>query len=443
MADFRAVYDVSEYVRDHPGGADVLLEAGGTDATQAYHDVGHSEDADSILESFCIGTVANACKTATLKAAVRLVQQPSPTKQAKQPKRLASTLGVGVCGATIAVVSMAFPDFRKRAVDLLLQARSDLRIISRPNTMRVGGFLQGFSVAAFLCSAVAGVVARQLSRMTHIESGFTKYPAYVPYTTLKSPGIHTKRGVLDPKDYKNLPLIVKDEVAPAVFRLVFRLPTQNDIAGIPIGQHVAIKGPVEGKAVSRSYTPTSNNLDRGKLELLVKCYPSGALTGKYIANLQVGDEVSFRGPRGAMKYYNGLCKSIGMIAGGTGITPMYQLIRAICEDDRDLTEIHLIYANRTGEDILLRKELDRFARAYPRNLKVWYMLDQPPQDWSFGSGYITRETIATQLPQASDDTKNMLCGPPGLVEGSKKALEDLGFKAPSITPKMEDQIFCF
>jgi NAD(P)H-flavin reductase len=79
-----------------------------------------------------------------------------------------------------------------------------------------------------------------------------------------------------------------------------------------------------------------------------------------------------------MRYKKGLCKKIGMIAGGTGITPMYQLIRAICEDDTDTTEISLIYANRAEEDILLKHELETFAAAYPQNLKIWYMLDTPP-----------------------------------------------------------------
>ncbi|KAM0713382.1 hypothetical protein Q7P37_010344 [Cladosporium fusiforme] len=441
MAIQGKVYNVSEYVRDHPGGAEILLESGGSDATQAYHDVGHSEDADSILKSFCIGTVSDASKQLAPKVAVRLVQYSPPTKETKIIKGLLPILGLGTCGATIAVASVVSPSLRKIAADLLLHTRSGLRTIPAPHIKGMGGFTQGFSIAVAICSVMAGVVATQLNRITHIESGFTKYPAYVPYTKLKSQGIHTQKGFLDPKEYRTLPLVVKDQVAPSVFRLIFELPSGNDVVGIPIGQHVAIKGQVEGKAVSRSYTPTSNNQDRGKLELLIKCYPDGTLTGKYLAHLQLGDEVSFRGPKGPMRYHNGLCKRIGMIAGGTGITPMYQLIRAICEDDRDLTEVNLVYANRTEGDILLREELDRFARAYPRNLKVWYMLDQPPENWSFGSGYVTRETIVAKLPQASEDTKVMLCGPPGMVEGSKRALIDLGFKAPSSTSKMTDEIF--
>ncbi|MDE9440018.1 hypothetical protein EWS82_13140, partial [Staphylococcus xylosus] len=110
-----------------------------------------------------------------------------------------------------------------------------------------------------------------------------------------------------------------------------------------------IKAAIDGADVSRSYTPVSNNTDLGRLELVIKCYPDGLLTGKYLANLKVGDKVLFRGPKGAMRYKRGLCKKIGMIAGGTGITPMYQLIRAICEDDKDTTEVSLILANRTED----------------------------------------------------------------------------------------------
>lgn len=127
--------------------------------------------------------------------------------------------------------------------------------------------------------------------------------------------------------------------------------------------------------VTRSYTPTSNNLDLGRLEFVVKCYPDSLLTGQYLANLKKGDKVLFRVSKGAMEYRQGLCKPIGMIAGETGITLMYQLIRAICENDTDMTEISLIYANCTEDDILLRQELETFARNYPKNLKLWYMLD--------------------------------------------------------------------
>lgn len=59
--------------------------------------------------------------------------------------------------------------------------------------------------------------------------------------------------------------------------------------------------------------------------MVIKIYDDGELTGKYLKNLEVGDEVEFRGPKGAMRYRKGMVREIGMVAGGTGITPMYQV----------------------------------------------------------------------------------------------------------------------
>jgi cytochrome-b5 reductase len=176
---------------------------------------------------------------------------------------------------------------------------------------------------------------------------------------------------------------------------------------------------------------------------VIKIYADGLLTGKYLNSLNIGDYVDFRGPKGAMRYRRGWATRLGMISGGTGITPMFQLIRAICEDQLDTTEVSLVYANRSEEDILLRAELDRFARLYPKKLRIWYVLDHPPSDWPFGTGFVNKEMIQGRLPAASTDTKIVLCGPPGMVNASKKNLVELGFEAPGSVSRMSDQIFCF
>jgi cytochrome-b5 reductase len=254
---------------------------------------------------------------------------------------------------------------------------------------------------------------------------------------------HLTRGVLEPQTYQRLPLVEKTELATNVYRFVFALPTQTSVLGLPIGQHVAIRANINGTTVTRSYTPTSNNTDRGRIELVVKCYPDGQLSGQYLAHLELGDEVEFRGPKGSMRYSKGLCKKIGMVAGGTGITPMYQLIRAICENDTDTTEVSLIYANRSEADILLRAELERFARLYPKNFKLWYLVDTAPEGWAYGSGYVDQEVLKARLPGSAEDTKIMLCGPPGMVNATKKNLVAMGFAKPGVVAKMSDQIFCF
>lgn len=49
------VYNVTKYLNDHPGGKDILLEVAGTDATEAFEEVGHSDEAREQLEPFYVG----------------------------------------------------------------------------------------------------------------------------------------------------------------------------------------------------------------------------------------------------------------------------------------------------------------------------------------------------------------------------------------------------
>ncbi|OVA00835.1 Cytochrome b5-like heme/steroid binding domain [Macleaya cordata] len=51
------VYDVTDYLDEHPGGDDVLLKAAGRDATDEFEDAGHSKSAIELMKSYCIGEV--------------------------------------------------------------------------------------------------------------------------------------------------------------------------------------------------------------------------------------------------------------------------------------------------------------------------------------------------------------------------------------------------
>lgn len=434
-------------MRDHPGGADVLYDVAGADATEAYDEVGHSEDADEMLNTFLIGRLQGAQETKARKKVVRLIQSTTPKKDTVKASRSSAGAVFLVVGSIAGSAAFSYASQHHSKLSNVLpklslpsmQSLQSMPVLALPQ----GGFFAGFAAATSVCVTIGTVLAAKLSKITQIDSGFTKFPPHLKSRPVAKANPGLARGFLHPKEYQALPLVKKEQLSANVFRFVYQLPKETDIIGIPIGQHCAIKANIEGKDIARSYTPTSNNTDLGRLELVIKCYPDGALTGKYLANLKVGDRTLFRGPKGAMKYKNGLCKKIGMVAGGTGITPMYQLIRAICEDENDTTEVSLILANSTEEDILLRKELEAFAKNYPKNFKVWYMLDKPPQEWAYGKGFVTQAVMAAKLPAPSPDTKVMLCGPPGMVKASQNALVNLGFQAPGAITKMTDQIFLF
>ncbi|GFG39196.1 hypothetical protein Cfor_04155 [Coptotermes formosanus] len=50
-----SVYDVTEFLNEHPGGEEVLLEQAGKDGTEAFEDVGHSTDARDLMKKYKIG----------------------------------------------------------------------------------------------------------------------------------------------------------------------------------------------------------------------------------------------------------------------------------------------------------------------------------------------------------------------------------------------------
>ena len=439
------VYDITSYLQEHPGGAESLLEVAGTDATTAYEDVGHSEDAREIMAKYLRGNVKDADQSIRRKP-VKLIQKTpvaasnEATSQSFWKAGAIATISFGAAGLILNFHHKlpALPLHQLQFAQPLLDRISSFSLLRGSDN----GFLKGFLLAATLSGVIGGAIVDRISKAASITSGFLRYPPHMKAVSV--PARHPA-GFLTPNTYKKLTLSKVEALGDGLIRLTYELPTPTTVLGLPIGQHVAIKALVGDQFVTRSYTPVSNNRDLGRLELVLRIYPDGLLTGGYLSKLQVGDETEFRGPKGAMRYRKGWANSIGMIAGGTGITPMYQLIRAICEDDTDTTQVSLVYANRSEEDILLREELERFARQYPKNFKFWFMLDHPAEDWKYGRGYITREVLEERMPSPSSDssTKVLLCGPPGMVNAAKKSLVDLSWKAPGAVSKMADDIFCF
>ncbi|CAR28218.1 hypothetical protein ZYGR_0N07100 [Zygosaccharomyces rouxii] len=253
------------------------------------------------------------------------------------------------------------------------------------------------------------------------------------------------KAILKKDEFQKFTLILKTSLShnTAVYR--FGLPGAEDVLGLPIGQHISIRGVINGKEIVRSYTPTSLDTDaQGFFELLIKSYPQGNIS-KMFGELEIGDKIEVRGPKGFYEYAPNVFNHIGMVAGGTGISPMYQIIKAIASDPSDKTKVSLIYGNQNEEDILLKAELDTIVASRPDQFKVFYLLDNPPKEgWNGGAGYVTQDIMKTHLPNPKGDgTQLLVCGPPGLVSAVKRSAVALGYEKAKPISKMGDQVFVF
>ncbi|KAH9937624.1 ferredoxin reductase-like C-terminal NADP-linked domain-containing protein [Fomitopsis serialis] len=269
-----------------------------------------------------------------------------------------------------------------------------------------------------------------------------------------------KTPVLDPAKWQEFPLKEKVQISPntAIYR--FALPHPDDVLGLPIGQHISVSAEINGKDIMRSYTPTSSDDDRGHFDLLIKVrsqpaarrltnaplqsYEKGNIS-RYVSLLKIGDKVRVKGPKGQFTYKPSQWRVLGMIAGGTGITPMLQVIRAALKNPSDHTALNLIYANVNFEDILLKKELDELAALHPNRFKVYYVLNNPPEGWTGGVGFVSKDQVENWMPAPNphNDIKIMMCGPPPMMTAMKKHLAELTYSAPRTVSKLDDQVFIF
>ncbi|XP_071761747.1 NADH-cytochrome b5 reductase 3 [Centroberyx gerrardi] len=244
----------------------------------------------------------------------------------------------------------------------------------------------------------------------------------------------------DPNIKYALRLIDKQIVSHDTRRFRFALPSPEHILGLPIGQHIYLSARIDGKLVVRPYTPVSSDDDKGCVDLVVKIYfkdvnpkfPEGGKMSQYLESLKLNDTIDFRGPSGLLVYKGSgtfaiqaekksppvtkTAKHLGMIAGGTGITPMLQLITAVMKDPQDQTVCHLLFANQTEKDILLRPELEEIAANHPDRFNLWFTLDRAPDDWEYSQGFINEDMVRERLPPPSDETLILMCGPPPMIQ---------------------------
>ncbi|KAG0256768.1 NADH-cytochrome b5 reductase [Mortierella polycephala] len=251
----------------------------------------------------------------------------------------------------------------------------------------------------------------------------------------------TRAPPLDPKEYRKFTLEDKVVCSPNTAMYKFALPNKHDLLNLPIGQHISIMANINGKDISRSYTPTSSSDDIGHFVLCIKSYPQGNIS-KMFGELKIGDTINARGPKGQFNYTPNMCRAIGMIAGGTGLTPMLQIIRAIVKNPNDKTQVNFIFANVTEEDIILKAELDRLSEKHPQ-FKVYYVLNNPPADWTGGVGFVNADMIKEHLPAPANDIKILLCGPPPMIAAMSKVTQELGYDKVNAVSKLPDQVFKF
>nr|AAF28059.1 nitrate reductase [Wickerhamomyces anomalus] len=254
--------------------------------------------------------------------------------------------------------------------------------------------------------------------------------------------------LLNPKKWKKIKLVNKEIISHDSRIFHFELEHPEQTTGLPVGKHFFIRSKDStGSLVMRAYTPKSNHKIMGKLEVLVKVYfakegiPGGKMTN-ILENMDIGSFIEIKGPTGEFEYLSngeylldnkpGKVDSFLMIAGGSGITPCYQVIKEIVDNEQDNTKMKLFYGNRKPEDILCLQDLDDFVATKNSNLSVVHCLSDYrgiPNEWEGLTGRMNKLLWNQYIEEQNKigDFLVLVCGPPGMVEGVKTIVKETGF----------------
>jgi 3-ketosteroid 9alpha-monooxygenase subunit B len=105
-----------------------------------------------------------------------------------------------------------------------------------------------------------------------------------------------------------------------------------------------------------------------------------------------------------------------MYAGGSGITPVYSILRTVLTEGRG--RIRLIYANRDERSVIFGKELAKLSHEHPARLSVIHWLDSV-------QGFPSQAQLGA-LAAGFEQAQCFICGPGVFMDATAAALKDLG-----------------
>lgn len=195
-------------------------------------------------------------------------------------------------------------------------------------------------------------------------------------------------------------------------------PTLREQFRFEPGQYITLEVEVNGKKVRRSYSICSHRSE--PLSIGVKKVNGGVMSTYLNDVAQVGQVVKVLPPLGkftvdAQPFKQ---KHYVLFAGGSGVTPMMAITKAILNEEPS-SKITLLYANRNEEHIMFREVLEVLANKYSGRLDVQHTLDAPLNAWNGYTGQFSKERAIEMLDKHVPDAINVhyfICGPSPMME---------------------------
>lgn len=239
-------------------------------------------------------------------------------------------------------------------------------------------------------------------------------------------GLFKKKKKETAKDNRYFNLKVREirEVAKDAVNLVFDHPGGN--FKYEAGQFITLIENVNGKKVRRAYSLCTSPFVDEHPAVTVKRVKDGIMSNHLNETLKPGDEIEAMEPMGMFTttIAEGNTRKAVFIGGGSGITPLFSLIKSILAKEEN-SELILVYANRSSDYIIFKEELEKLQDSH-KNFKLYHVLESNSENVADFVGIPTTEMVGNILDSigATGDHEFYVCGPQPMmdivIEGSKK-----------------------
>lgn len=206
------------------------------------------------------------------------------------------------------------------------------------------------------------------------------------------------------------------------------------------GQFLIVKIPIKNKIEKRAYSFSSSPSTDKFLRITVKKVEKGIVSNYICNSLKVGEKLEIEKPAGSFFVVPEKKAQLTYVlfAGGSGITPIFSIIRTILEKE-PLSKILLIYANRNESSTIFKEEIEKIEIAHPNSFAVEHLLEKRQSDKPNYHQDLLNKDLVIEILQKHQITfsthKYMMCGPAGFMEKAKEILTENGISREQI--KME------
>ncbi|HEV7329472.1 MAG TPA: iron-sulfur cluster-binding domain-containing protein [Flavisolibacter sp.] len=206
------------------------------------------------------------------------------------------------------------------------------------------------------------------------------------------------------------------------------------------GQFINLTLVIDGKAVSRSYSLSSAPTIDKQPFITVKKIDGGLMSEYILSNAEKINEWAVEGPVGLFYPSDDvlLSEHMVMVAGGSGITPIYSMIKFLLHHTS--STLTLVYSTRNWEQTIFRDQLLELETKFVNRFKIHFFVTgtdphEPLNRTSVLKGRLSRIVFKKIIKQPSSHvfrTCYFLCGPEGLIKKAEEALGDLNTDRQSI-----------